>query len=548
MTSLRRSPALVVSGLFLVVLVAMVASTRHLTDGLFVYPLDDSYIHLALARTLASHHTWGLHAGEFASASSSPGWTLLLTATDLVFGAHLLTPLVLNAILVVALLFALDTGLCLLRPGAHLALRYALLLTVLFASPITNLAFIGMEHVAQTLSILLTVLFAARLLSLPPGARLPTGETAALLAAAAAAGAFRYEAVFAVLPITLLLLLRRRVALAVLFAASSALGPLAFGLYSHHLSGFWLPFSVMMKSTINLPPKMNPVRRFLFLSAGGTFRPVLVLPLLLWLLRRRFHRFWSPSQIALLLSSTITAAHLALAPTRWLMRYEAYFIALFLFVFYVALPHISSLTELTARLRLLVPIDKAIAAALALVALSLSPFLVYRSWVGVVRGPRASLDRFDEHIQMARFVAQFYNHDTVVANDVGAIAFYTSAHLLDPVGLASDRPVRDLRGGHPISSDDLAAWAAAEHASIAVLQPTWTYIRPLIPAAWTPVGSWTLARNLVFGDLVVGFYAADPQAVPRLCQSLEQYSLPHRVHLVLAPGVCQAQPSHSRPE
>src|SRR6185312_12642286 len=90
---LRRPPALFVSLLFsLLILILCLIVIRQ--NGIFVYPLDDSYIHLSLARTLAFHHVWGIEPTAFASASSSPGWTLLLAAVDVLIGPHLLNGIV----------------------------------------------------------------------------------------------------------------------------------------------------------------------------------------------------------------------------------------------------------------------------------------------------------------------------------------------------------------------------------------------------------------------------------------------------------------------
>ncbi|HVS96521.1 MAG TPA: hypothetical protein VHE54_08535, partial [Puia sp.] len=42
---------------------------RH-TGGTFMYPLDDTFIHMALARNLSFHGNWGMNPYAFASASS----------------------------------------------------------------------------------------------------------------------------------------------------------------------------------------------------------------------------------------------------------------------------------------------------------------------------------------------------------------------------------------------------------------------------------------------------------------------------------------------
>ena len=48
------------------------------TEGQFIYPLDDAYIHLAIADQWAQTGVWGISPGQFASASSSPLFTFCL--------------------------------------------------------------------------------------------------------------------------------------------------------------------------------------------------------------------------------------------------------------------------------------------------------------------------------------------------------------------------------------------------------------------------------------------------------------------------------------
>jgi len=66
----------VVSGLVMfAVLQAMAAARAFWT---FEYPLDDTYIHLAMASQIA-HGGYGVNAGEYSSAASSALYPLLLT-------------------------------------------------------------------------------------------------------------------------------------------------------------------------------------------------------------------------------------------------------------------------------------------------------------------------------------------------------------------------------------------------------------------------------------------------------------------------------------
>ena len=56
------------------------------TDGIFVYSLDDAYIHLAYAKNIFLHNVWGITSHGFTSTTSSPLWTLLITAVFFLTG------------------------------------------------------------------------------------------------------------------------------------------------------------------------------------------------------------------------------------------------------------------------------------------------------------------------------------------------------------------------------------------------------------------------------------------------------------------------------
>ena len=77
-TSNGTSPSRRAIALYLALVGILLWLSLARTGGMFVYAQDDPYIHLALARTLADHGVWGIRPTEFASASSSPLWTLLL--------------------------------------------------------------------------------------------------------------------------------------------------------------------------------------------------------------------------------------------------------------------------------------------------------------------------------------------------------------------------------------------------------------------------------------------------------------------------------------
>lgn len=136
---LRHQPAAFVSLLFCLIILAMYFAISRQTGGMFVYPLDDSYIHLALARTLIQSHTWGIDRSHFASTSSSPGWTVLLAGLDLLVGSHLFNGIALNVVFAIGFFFFVDFGLKSFFSQASLWVRYLTLLILLFCTPLSSL-------------------------------------------------------------------------------------------------------------------------------------------------------------------------------------------------------------------------------------------------------------------------------------------------------------------------------------------------------------------------------------------------------------------------
>jgi hypothetical protein len=543
---LRRTPAAVVSLLFCLLIFALSLVIMRQTGGLFVYPLDDTYIHLALARNLALHHVWGIEPTRFASASSSPGWTVLLALADTLAGPHLLFGLLLDVAFAVAFLFAVDYGLRTFAPAAKPWFRYATLILVILGTPLVSLTLMGMEHTAQTFSVFLLIIFSVQILAMEPGAVIPRWKKIAVLLLAMFAGAIRYETAFAIVLISGCLLARRRIGLAIAIALAAAVSPVLFGLYFYHHSGLWLPYSVVVKaSDLAVPPIQFVVSSF-HRVVGSQFFVGAALVALVWLLRCRGRGFWDPTELLLFFTAWIIVLHVEFARTGWLMRYEGYFYALLLFSLCAAAVSAESPRRILLQ-GWTGPAWRKVATCIAVVAvLLLSYQLVRRVGRGLVNAVRASDDRYLEHIQMARFAAKSYSKQPVVVNDIGAVAYYGDSHLLDMIGLGSLEVAWAAHQRHPFHAPEMQKWAQSEGASIAILQAQWQDVAPNIPPSWIKVWTWRIPRNVVFPDTDISFFATRPEELPTLCRNLEEFKLPPEDKIVFVSPACHsdlAQPS-----
>src|SRR5205085_3773753 len=130
------------------VVVAITGTVLYANGGVFTYTIDDPYIHLVLARSLAGGH-YGYNPGEFSSPSSSILFPFLLIPFVLV-GAGTYGPLIMNTI---AMLLSVDVLHRWLTDelNADGPTAGVLTLTIAFGLNIVGLVFTGMEHSLQVL-------------------------------------------------------------------------------------------------------------------------------------------------------------------------------------------------------------------------------------------------------------------------------------------------------------------------------------------------------------------------------------------------------------
>ena len=527
---LRRWPPLAPLILFLASLGAALREALRQTDGRLIYALDDTYIHMAVARTLASHGIWGCTPFHFSSSSSSLLWTLALGAADLVFQVSDWAPLLLNVAFGAATLVLADRLLA--RFGCAPLLRAAALLGIVLAFPLPGIALLGMEH---TLHLLLTIGFAALAVeTLASPSQSPPADrrrTAALAALAALLAASRYEGLFLVGLVGLGFLARRQLGRALAIGAA-ALAPIAlFGAISLANGSYFLPNPLMVKavgeaeSTLTALLKPFGSEDLAFLQNDRAMPILLGLGVVGALVHWRAGRsvFRPEVLFPLLLSAMILLhGHFVFSPLYWAYRYDAYLVAI---------------RRLRVRRRVLgglpAPGRCRGGALAALVVLALVPIVA-----DVREGlwPKAEVEgvrsTYLEQFQTAQFIRAYYPDDAVIVNDLGAVTYYTQARILDIVGLGDIEPVRIMRRSS-YTSRDVAAWTAPYRPRLAIVSLGWSVVVPLIPPEWVSVA---VVEQPPHGHRV-GFFAVDPKEAWALRASVDQYygsigkTLGHRVKL-----------------
>lgn len=493
------------AGLFALEVVA------YLHAGVFEYPLDDVYIHLAMASNI-TNGTYGVNAGEPASAASSILYPLLLTPFPNT-GFQRLLPLIWN-ILAVA-----GCGWVWGRIADEAGLRGMVAWAVVLVAPvmlnISGVGFVGMETAPHMLVSLMIVLGLWRALS-------GRGVAPWLIAAAIAAPLFRYEGLaLSLLSAAALFLTGHRRAAGVI-AAVSVGAVLAFSLFLLSLGLDPVPGSVAAKSAElgspgDLPERLLVGTLYNMGKPAGVILAALIAATAI--LTVAIPRLRQGAALWLLATVGLAAlAHLSLGQIGWMHRYEPYIIVSLLGAILLAS------TGLAGRAALVV--EGTVMVAVLATGVAYMPKL----WGTYVWNPRAI---HLQQAQMARFAQEFLKAPVAV-NDLGRVAWGNPNYVLDLWGLGSAE-AREIRfGGTPPEDGWAGPLAERQGVRVAMIYDKW--FRTAAGPGWVRVGDMTQdPRNGAIGDWTVSFYATDPAFAAELRAQIESFAatLPEGATLTL---------------
>lgn len=524
----RLWPLLLSLTVFLTSLSAALRTALRGTGGHLIYALDDAYIHMAVAKTLARHGVWGCTPFHFSSSSSSILWTFILGVADRVLGVRDSIPLVLNVAIAIATLVVAHAALA--RLGAPAVLRASALLGIVLVFPLAGMVLMGMEHI---LHLLLTIAFAAvaveALTSVVEEPRLSRSRTRMLCILGALLGASRYEGFFLIGLVCLAFLVRRQLARALAIGAVSLLPVAVFGAISMAEGSYFLPNPLMIKavgeaSMISALFKPFGGEDLIFLRNNRAMPILLALAVLATLAHGLARRgAWRAALLfpLLLTAMILVHGHFVFSPLYWAYRYDAYLVAFGIFAAAVTLVDLPAPKEL--------PRGAIPALAVALLVPAVGDVREGILPVAEIEGMRGT---YLEQYQTAQLIRSYYPAAAVIVNDLGATTYYTQARILDLVGLGDLEPLRIMRST-PYTSREVTAWTAPYQPQIAVVSLGWGVAVPLIPPEWVRVAVVEMPPHFHR----VGFFAVDPKETWTLRECVSQHFGPlsrtfgHRVKL-----------------
>lgn len=397
------------------------------TGGKYIYPLDDTYIHMSISKTLAQSGTWGINKDVFASASSSPLFTVMLASLFLLFGINDNIPLVLNIVLInvffVASFYFFKKVSKIYNISYILFFCFTNIFALLYVQVLS-----GMEHV---LHILISFFAFALFYLILSNSQTPKRLILPFLLAVFCSVLIRFESLFFILPMSFVLLFFRRWQLSIYLLISAVLPILLFGIYSISHGGYFIPNSLIVKSgaqvSMDLTEKLNLYfDKLVALVKYREFSFIILATLVVFTVRMlKYGKTVELRKIPLIfVSISAIILHVLFANFGWFFRYEAYLFVLLLFSVILYLLQIPSRKVLLGY---------------TLISLYLFHFTYGNRIIYSIEYIRwAGKNVYEQQYLNAQILRKFFNDKKVILGDLGAISYFTDCKVLDLVGLGTN--------------------------------------------------------------------------------------------------------------
>jgi hypothetical protein len=314
----HKIPASAIS-IFLIFSGIIMLVSVYMNNWHFIYVLDDPYIHMTIAKNFVTTGHWAVNQLDFCSATSSPLWSLAISGVYLVFGVNVYTPLILSLLVGVISIY---TAYYILNKFDIKKYSLAILLIFIFTSPLPALLFTGMEHTAQIAFALMFVYLGARLIV--SGDEDKSGILRLILIALVLTG-LRYEDIFLVLVVSILLALRKKYLFALLILLAGVIPIIIYGFISQSHGWFFIPNPILIKSKI---PDFTAIEilKIIPRAVKRALEPdmIFLLPPMIFsvltLYKKRIELLTQKAAMLIIFISVYTL-HMVFAQTGWFFRY-----------------------------------------------------------------------------------------------------------------------------------------------------------------------------------------------------------------------------------
>ncbi|SDM21577.1 hypothetical protein [Chryseobacterium taihuense] len=523
--ALKNKSLFLVTSFFAAVCLGYYFNSVRQTDGSYTYLIDDAYIHLAIAKNFALHKVWGITQYQFSSTSSSPLFTFIISVLIRIFGDNDLLPLYFNMFCGFGIVYSLVKYFSAIFNTVNLVVLSVLF--TLFFSVLHVQLLSGMEHIFHVLLIVVNIWCFSRMNSLKSAA---AGFYLSLMLM----GLVRFESMFYFVILSALFLFAKKWKESVAVLLAGFIPVLIFCCFNYLQDGYFFPNSVVVKGTkFNFGDGFLHQLRIIFLNnflLNISFYKIGVFPILMsvFIVGREIYKKKKMNEIIqtnflLIVFSLLMICHSLFAELKGSFRYEAYILVGF------SMAIIPKISGIFGDFKAYIKREK----ILSVLVLMNMLLLCYKTAYAHRMLDKGGKNIYEQQMQSAKFLHTYYNNSKVVANDIGAISYYTDIHLLDTAGLGSKETMRfneNKKKADRGFEEFLTQYTADHQYEIAIIYDEW--LNGFVPKTWKKVAVLTIQDGIMVAKNSVSVYAVDGH-VDQLRRNIKNFSWNRNVKVVL---------------
>lgn len=472
----------------------------------FVYPFDDTFIHLELAKNFSLYGIFGITNYEVTTASSSPLWSFLLTSTISIFGNNYYIPLFFSILSSIFLLIiVIYYG---IKIFDNIPIILMLMLTIMSSTKLFLLSFSGMEHIFFTF-LLLIILYCRRYYLEQSSIRYYYVLSILLLLISS----IRIEG-FIFFLIFGYNILRKNLLYYSLILLFISMFYLSVGYFVNGYINFYLPSKIFMGIN-NFNLKTNYLERLF--NHGDFFSNLRFYKAQILIISSFILSFYfliinfKKASLLSKLSFDISTIFIFFVLVQFLFdflfnhRYLNHLFVLFYLNLYINIHLYLSVTQKNSK------IIQQIAKILIFTVLIF--FNIFNFYFDFQSPLKASNNIYSQQFQFSKFINKYYQGRTIILNDIGAACYFADFKLIDLAFIGSNITFSYFKQ-HGKYDDMLCENIMKEKPSIAIIYDSWFRYNISSPfyfnnciSKWTPVEKWTINNNYICGDSTITFYS-----------------------------------------
>lgn len=529
--------------IFWVLMLYLLLNPFFLNLGFIVYPLDDTYTHMAISKNISQYGIWGSNKYGFTSNSSSLLYTLILSFSFIIAGVNQIIPLILN-------LFFANILICIIYkilkdrniPSYGIILG---LLSMIIFTPLTFLVVIGMEFVLQ---IALNIVFIFVVSNYLNNEQSLNGNKQSfriklIILIAPLVTMIRFEGMFIIVIVMILFVLKKSFKSS-FYITIFGFSPLIIYGFISILNGWsFLPNSILLKTDL---PNISDFSNFFLNFMGNLFNRLFFSPHILILIVIMSVIFcyeiflkkgiWNELCLMSIIFISITLLQIQFAAIGfqnfYFLRYETHIIALGILIIILSIKDFTIyLEKMNIHVRkkkeeISLFFEKAYIPQLLSLALIISIVIIqfsYRTDYILKLYPKSSKNIYEQQYQMGLFLKQYYNGECIAANDIGAINFLADIKCIDLWGLGT-MEIANAKIKGTYDTYTIMEITSQNNCQIAIIYD-WAFMSfKGWPPDWVKVGEWTITENVICAGDTVSFYAVNPSEVNNLIANLKEFS------------------------